>query len=61
MNEKWYHRTGNMGETVISTRVRLARNLKGFPFPDRMSLDQAKQGLPDGARRPAVQQFGHSQ
>ena len=40
MNEKWYHRTGNMGETVISTRVRLARNLKGFPFPDRMSLDQ---------------------
>lgn len=40
MNEKWYHRCGPRGETVISTRVRLARNLRGFPFPDRMSLDQ---------------------
>ena len=40
MNEKWYHRCGPRGEAVISTRVRLARNLRGFPFPDRMSLDQ---------------------
>ena len=38
--EKWYHRSGEQGDVVISTRVRLARNLRGFPFPDRMSLDQ---------------------
>lgn len=40
MNEKWYHRSGNRGDVVISTRIRLARNLRGIPFPDRMSLDQ---------------------
>lgn len=40
MNEKWYHRSGERGDVVISTRVRLARNLRGVPFPDRMSLDQ---------------------
>lgn len=40
MNEKWYHRCGPKGDVVISTRVRLARNLRGMPFPDRMSLEQ---------------------
>ena len=40
MLEKWYRQEGPSGQQVISTRVRLARNLRGFPFPDRMSLDQ---------------------
>ena len=29
-----------MDKTVISTRIRLARNLKNMPFPCRMSLEQ---------------------
>ncbi len=29
-----------MDKTVISTRIRLARNLKNVPFPRRMSLEQ---------------------
>lgn len=30
---KWYEKSGNCGDVVCSTRVRLARNLKQFPFP----------------------------
>lgn len=29
--------------TVISTRVRLARNLQSYPFPSRMSQDEARE------------------
>lgn len=32
-----------MSEAVVSTRVRLARNLKEYPFPIRLSVDQAKE------------------
>ena len=30
---KWYRSTGQDGDVVISTRVRLARNLPRVPFP----------------------------
>lgn len=36
----WYHFPGNRQDTVVSTRVRLARNLADYPFPSR--LDPAK-------------------
>ena len=32
-----------MSEAVVSTRVRLARNLRDFPFPIRLSDEQARQ------------------
>lgn len=32
-----------MSEAVVSTRVRLARNLSDYPFPVRLSADQAKE------------------
>lgn len=32
-----------MSEAVVSTRVRLARNLKEYPFPIRLSTEQAKE------------------
>ena len=35
MDKKWYEKNGIDGEVVISTRVRLARNLEEFPFPAR--------------------------
>ncbi len=35
VNEKWYEESGNASKVVISTRVRLARNLSEYPFPAR--------------------------
>lgn len=38
--EKWYRQNGAEGDVVISTRVRLARNLTGVPFPASMNPEQ---------------------
>lgn len=40
---KWYTSLGKESDTVISTRIRLARNLVGIPFPSRMSAEQRQQ------------------
>ena len=37
---KWYEKSGPEGDIIVSTRVRLARNLKDYPFPSRMTADQ---------------------
>ena len=39
-SEKWYQLSGPEGDVVLSTRIRLARNLKGLPFPARLSAEQ---------------------
>ena len=36
----WYRKSGKEGDVVISTRIRLARNLLRFPFPDFASSEQ---------------------
>lgn len=33
---KWYIEKGDQGDVVLSTRIRLARNLDEFPFPARL-------------------------
>lgn len=33
---KWYKDSGNQSDIVLSTRVRLARNLEEYPFPSRL-------------------------
>ena len=33
---KWYIEKGDQGDVVLSTRIRLARNLDEFPFPSRL-------------------------
>ena len=35
MEKKWYEQSGTNGNVVISTRIRLARNLEEYPFPIR--------------------------
>ncbi len=35
--KKWYDETGKNGDIIISSRVRLARNLTIFPFMDQIS------------------------
>ncbi len=40
-NKKWYEKSGTDGDVVISTRIRLARNLAEFPFPARCPKETA--------------------
>jgi len=47
---KWYRNNGDQGDVVLSTRIRLARNLDAYPFPAR--LDAAgKQQVLDTVRK----------
>jgi protein arginine kinase len=39
---KWYLETGPEGDVVISSRIRLARNIADFPFPCKLTPDQRK-------------------
>ncbi len=39
MQSKWYMEAGKCGLIAVSSRVRLARNLKDYPFPGRMSRE----------------------
>ncbi|MBQ9804973.1 MAG: ATP--guanido phosphotransferase [Clostridia bacterium] len=39
----WYNTTGQAGDTVISSRVRLARNLNGYPFASRLDANGANE------------------
>ena len=39
----WYNTTGPLSDTVISSRVRLARNIKGYPFPSRLDANNANE------------------
>lgn len=44
-SDKWYRHSGPEGDVVISTRVRLARNLPQVPFPASMTPEQQDQVL----------------
>ena len=37
---KWYEKNGSQGDVVISTRLRLARNIREYPFPAKLNADQ---------------------
>lgn len=39
----WYNTVGNASDTVISSRVRLARNLVGYPFDGKLSAAAANE------------------
>lgn len=39
----WFNTVGNASDTVISTRVRLARNLNGYPFSSRLDATGANE------------------
>lgn len=39
---KWYDKIASTDDVVISSRVRLARNLEGVPFPWRLDSDSSK-------------------
>ncbi len=37
---QWYKTIGNEGDIAVSTRIRIARNIKGIPFPARINSEQ---------------------
>lgn len=39
----WYNTAGKSADTVISTRVRLARNINGYPFASRLDVAGANE------------------
>ncbi len=39
----WYEKSGAEGDVVISTRIRIARNLKDYPFVNKLSKDGLSQ------------------
>ncbi|AUS95572.1 protein arginine kinase [Clostridium thermosuccinogenes] len=43
----WYIEKGPESDVAVSSRVRLARNLKNFPFPPRMSREQEEMLIRD--------------
>ena len=53
MENKWYQHSGPEGDVVISTRVRLARNIENYPFPGSMEPEQRRQVMDIFKRRPA--------
>lgn len=40
---RWYEQKGVDDDTVISTRIRLARNLKDYPFSSKITAEQRKE------------------
>jgi len=42
---KWYIEMGPEGDVVISSRIRLARNIKGYPFANMLSAPQSLEVL----------------
>ena len=40
---KWYIGAGEQSDIVVSTRIRLARNLEGLPFPSKMTTEQREE------------------
>ncbi|NMP37063.1 MAG: protein arginine kinase [Clostridiales bacterium] len=40
MSEKWYLGAGAQNDIVLSTRIRLARNLSEYPFPAKLGIPE---------------------
>lgn len=40
--EKWYQKSGSNPDVVISSRIRLARNLSNYPFCNRFTREQTE-------------------
>ena len=39
----WYNNQAPEGDIAVSTRIRLARNISGYPFPSRMTVAQRQE------------------
>lgn len=39
----WYKNKGNSNDVAVSTRIRLARNIAGYPFGDRLNAEKSRE------------------
>ena len=37
MSNRWYLGVGEQSDIVVSTRIRLARNIREYPFPNKLN------------------------
>nr|MCR5484747.1 ATP--guanido phosphotransferase [Clostridiales bacterium] len=58
MAEKWYIEKGDQGDIVLSTRVRLARNIDEYPFPAKLDVEGKK--VVNEAVRAALSEGGNN-
>lgn len=56
--KKWYEQSGAEGDICVSTRVRFARNLSRFPFPAKMTDEQARTLIDETSRALAASRIG---
>lgn len=56
--KKWYEQSGTEGDICVSTRVRFARNLSRFPFPAKMTDEQARTLIDETSRALAASKIG---
>ncbi len=56
--KKWYEQSGAEGDICVSTRVRFARNLSRFPFPAKMTDEQARTLIDETSRALAASKIG---
>jgi protein arginine kinase len=54
LHGEWFSRPGEHSDVAVSTRVRLARNLQGLPFPPVLGKEEEEE-----LQREVVQAFGH--
>ena len=40
--DKWYEKSGQNVGTAVSTRIKISRNIKGYPFPNKMNSEQQR-------------------
>lgn len=55
----WFEKSGNCSDIVISSRVRLARNLKGYKFPGLMSGSEALEIIDTVSKTDALKDFDY--
>ena len=48
---KWFEVTGKPQGIVVSSRIRLARNIEGFVFPQKMQEEERQRLLQELPRR----------
>lgn len=59
---KWYNTKGREGDVVVSTRIRLARNLEQYPFPaklDKVGKTQVNEAVRDALLNTAGMDFSY--
>ena len=53
----WYTKFGTSGDVVLSSRVRLARNIKGIPFGAKMTAEMEEKVIEQGPPQVTIYEY----